>query len=49
MADSQFAVICVDPAVLWEIPGGLVYSAIPVTLYMLYHHGKEKYFSTISN
>lgn len=35
MADSQFAIISVDPAILWEIPGGLVCSAIPVTFYTL--------------
>lgn len=27
MADSEFAMVCVDPAILWEIPGGLVCSA----------------------
>lgn len=35
MADSDFAMVCVDPAVLWEIPGDLVCSAIPETLYTL--------------
>lgn len=49
VADSDFAIICVDPAVLWEIPGSLGCSAIPVTLDTLYQQGKEKYFSTISN
>lgn len=51
VADSPFAIVCVDPAALWEIPGGLVCSAlaVPVTLDTLYHSGKEKYFSTISN